>query len=89
MCVVMYVCGRVCVGSRYVHVCSCRYGIYVCTCVLVYVWGLGMYMCVLVYVWGLGVYMCAHVGVGFRYVHVYARACVVSIWYMCARVCGV
>ena len=55
----------------------------------VYVWVLGMYMCVLVYVWGLGVYMCAHVGVGFRYVHVYARACVVSIWYMCARVCGV
>ena len=75
---------RVCVGSKCVHVCSCMSGVYLCTCVLVYVWG-GVYMCVLVYVWGLGVYMCA-------------RACVVSmctcvlvhVWclglYMCARV---
>ena len=71
-----------CVGSKCVHLCSCMSGVYLCTCVLVYVWG-GVYMCVLVYVWGLGVHMCA-------------RACVVSIcvhvcscvWSRCVHVCG-
>ena len=36
---------RVYVGSNCVHVCSCMSGVYLCTCVLVYVWGLGVYMC--------------------------------------------
>ena len=29
---------RVYVGSKCVHVCSCMSGVYLCTCVLVYVW---------------------------------------------------
>ena len=49
---------RVCVGSKCVHVCSCMSGVYLCTCVLVYVWGLGVYMCVRVCVGSRCVHVC-------------------------------
>ena len=70
----MYMCARVGVGSRCVHVCLCMCGVYLFTCVLVYVRCL-VCTCVLVYVRCLGVYMCAHVCVVSRCVHVCSCMC--------------